>query len=559
MSRLYRMMLAAAACVGIAACSDQLTVVNPNNPETERALTRPTDVEALISGSFNTMWRATLGATNIPPQAYTLGMENYSSLANENMGVRASIPRPPIVNFRGNAVATQNYSPYLGLARAARAAAIGLAKVNDPTFTFFPTSANQTARARAFAHFVIGVSLGQMAMVYDSGSAVNEHDDLTISAPLPFLNYDSLAGYALAKLDSAAAISPASGTLGYPGTWFSASATAVTNAQFVGLVRGWQARIRAGVARTPAERAAVNCTRIISDAAAFNTAWAGADFSTLMTPAQGWSAAWPAYAYNSNSVNWHMTWGYMAGFAASQVDYDAWLATAPAVRAQYLIVTPDQRWPQGATRIAQQCQSGSVTGASCTGLPTTAGAFLYQENRSTGNDWIGADPSAASMYRHRRWLAFRNASSIGQYTSMTAAEMNLLQAEGQLIAGNFAAAAALIDLTRVGHGVLPALTGVVLDGVTPVPGGANCVPRIPVGPSFTSSACGNMMEALKYEKRVETQYTAWTNWWIDGRGWGDMPASTPPSWPVPYQEMDTRSQVFYDMSGLTSAPGRYGI
>jgi len=559
MSRLYRMMLAGVACAGIAACSDQLTVVNPNNPETARALTRPTDVEGLISGSYNTMWRATLGATNIPPQAYTLGMENYSSLANENMGVRASIPRPPIVNYRGNAVATQNYSPYLGLARAARAAAIGLAKVNDPTFTFFPTNANQTARARAFAHFVIGVSLGQMAMVYDSGSAVNEKDDLTISAPLPFLNYDSLAAYAIRKLDSAVAISPASGTLGYPGSWFSASATLVTSAQFIGLVRGWQARIRAGVARTTAERAAVDWTKVIADAAAFNAAWAGADYSTLMTPAQGWSAAWPAYAYNSSSVNWHMIWGYMAGFAASQSAYDAWLATPPAARAQYLIVTPDLRWPQGATRIAQQCQSGSVTGTSCTGLPTTPGPFLFMENRATGNDWTGADPSAASMYRHLRWLAFRNANSIGNYTSMTAAEMNLLQAEGQLVAGNFAAAAALIDLTRVGHGGLPALVGSVPDGTTLVPGGANCVPRIPVGPSFTSSACGNMMEALKYEKRIETQYTAWTNWWIDGRGWGDMPASTPPSWPVPYQEMDTRSQVFYDMGGLSTAPGRYGI
>lgn len=559
MSRLYRMMLAGAACVSIAACSEQLTVVNPNNPETERALTRPTDVEALISGSYNTMHRATIGASNLPPQTYTLGMENYSSLANENMGVRASIPRPPIVNFRGNSVASQNYAPYLGLARAARAAAIGLAKVNDPTFTFFPTSASQTARARAFAHFVIGISLGQLAMVYDSGSAVNENDDLTLAAPLPFLNYDALAAYAISRLDSAAAISPASGTLGYPGAWFSASATALTSAQFVGLVRGWKARIRAGAARTETERAGVAWPLVIADAAAFNTAWAGADFVQLMTPALGWSATWPGYQYNSSSVNWHMIWGYTAGFSASQTAYDAWLATPPATRAQYLIVTPDLRWPQGATRVAQQCASQSVTGASCTGLPTTPGAFQYMENRATGNDWVGADPSAASQYRHRRWLAFFNASSIGNYTAMTAAEMRLLQAEGELVAGNFAAAAALIDVTRVGRGGLPALTAVVLDGTTAVPGGATCVPRIPVGPAFTSSACGNMMEALKYEKRIETQYTAWTNWWIDGRGWGDMPAATPPSWPVPYQEMDTRGQAFYDMGGLTSAAGRYGI
>ena len=32
-----------------------------------------------------------------------------------------------------------------------------------------------------------------------------------------------------------------------------------------------------------------------------------------------------------------------------------------------------------------------------------------------------------------------------------------------------------------------------------------------------------MIEALKYEKRIETQFTAWTGWWVDGRGWVIIP------------------------------------
>ena len=92
-----------------------------------------------------------------------------------------------------------------------------------------------------------------------------------------------------------------------------------------------------------------------------------------------------------------------------------------------------------------------------------------------------------------------------------------------------------------------------------MPNGTNgCVPRIPVGPAFTSSACGTLWEALKYEKRMETQFTSWSNWWFDGRGWGDLPAQTPPHWPVPYQEMDARSVPFYSVAG-TAPVGTYGL
>ena len=160
MGKLVRMLLAGLACAGATACQDALNVENKNNADEDRALARPSDVEALIAGSFNTMHRATLGASTLAPQMYTLGMENYSSLSNFNMSSRAQIPRPPIANGRGNQVATEYYAPFLGLHRAARAAALGLSRVKQASFVFYPPSANQTARAKAMANFVIGVSLG---------------------------------------------------------------------------------------------------------------------------------------------------------------------------------------------------------------------------------------------------------------------------------------------------------------------------------------------------------------------------------------------------------------
>src|SRR5262249_6151880 len=155
----------------------------------------------------------------------------------------------------------------------------------------------------------------------------------------------------------------------------------------------------------------------------------------------------------------------------------------------------------------------------------------------------------------------------------TVAELNMLEAEGQIRLGNFAAAATLIDKTRstCGYGSVPAgctlraagdgasltlapvgggsnvtasvcgglpkLSGVVLNNSTPVPGGAACVPNVPVNASEVgggTTTCGNLFEAMKWEKRVEEAYSAFATWYFDSRRWGDLPINTPVHWAPPY-------------------------
>jgi hypothetical protein len=58
--------------------------------------------------------------------------------------------------------------------------------------------------------------------------------------------------------------------------------------------------------------------------------------------------------------------------------------------------------------------------------------------------------------------------------------------------------------------------------------------------NFTSTACGNILEAMKWEKRLESAYTTYGAWYFDSRGWGDLPEGTPLHWPVPVQELDAR-------------------
>jgi len=52
--------------------------------------------------------------------------------------------------------------------------------------------------------------------------------------------------------------------------------------------------------------------------------------------------------------------------------------------------------------------------------------------------------------------------------------------------------------------------------------------------------CGNMLEAIKWEKRMETGYVHASSWFLDSRGWGDLPDGTALFWPVPYQELQVR-------------------
>ena len=543
MSKFTSTLVGALVLVALAGCSDNLVVMNPNSPDEARALARPTDVENLVGAAFRTINNYTDGdVLRINAQLLCAGMENYSGLANAGMGPACAIPRPGVDNSRGNQTLSEKYQPYLNIYQAVRSVALGLNRLNDPAFTFYPTSIPQQQRDRAFAYFEIGVGLGDIAMVYDSGAAVAPNDDPQVVKPLE--HYTVLGPYALAQLDSAIAIATASGTgFPLPDTWINGNA--LTAAQFIALARSWKARIRAGLARTPADRAAVDWAQVIADAAAGITA----NFTINMR-----SSA-PAWTYRPAQMDlfadWHQMWQFIVGMADTSGAYSAWLGTAVTQRSPFLVITPDLRFPQGTTRAAQNTASG-CTATSCTPPRTD----IFFRNRPSGTD-VPSNPLGFSMYDFYRFNSVLTASPprTGPVPVVTVAEMNLLRAEGLIRTGNIPAAAALISISRTAHG-LPSVAAMT-DTLAAVPGGNACVPKVPQPPAYTSAACGNLFDALRWEKRMETAYTHWGAWWIDGRGWGELPANTPLQYPVPYQELDTRREPSYTYS--TGAAGKWGL
>jgi hypothetical protein len=305
------------------------------------------------------------------------------------------------------------------------------------------------------------------------------------------------------------------------------------------------------VARTPAERAAVDWAAVIADA----NAGIPADFNIAMSPAAGWDVVWPIQQYATGPANWHQMSQFWIGMADSigpaADNYDTWLAEQPSLRDPFLIVTADRRFPQGLDRAAQVALA----------VPGNFTSIPYLRNRGPGEDQPG-QPLQISMYDFYRSRAFQTASRIGNYPIMTRAEIRLLAAEGYLRTGNLAAALLRIDSSRTLVAQLPSIAGLT-DTVTAIPGGNACVPRVPVAPTYRVSACGRVWDALKWEYRMETMYTGYGMWYFAGRGWGDLPEGTALQFPVPYQEMDTRAQTFYGQGGVGlpgGAPrGNYGL
>lgn len=539
--RKFSLLGGAVGVLALSACGDLLEVQNFNNPDVARAYSTVDGVEGVVAGLASGLYNGggQRGNEGANTQSKILSGESMTSVNNFGGAPRSAIPRTPISNSLGNDIETGNrvdFERFSVLSRTAANAIAAVERLAAPPGVGLG-SVGRTQRARAFGYFVLGQALGNLAAAYDSAAIVTP--DVGAS-DIPGLSaYGVVNAAAIRMLDSAeaATIAGAAGAADFalPATWLSSTGWSQPN--FLRLVRSVRTRIMTGAARNPTEAAAIDWAKVINDG---ETNGITADFTNDVGGTTGWTCGYHCIQSYVQST-WAWAPMYYYGMADTSGAYSTWLATPRSTRAQFLVQTPDTRWPQGATRAAQQAEAPATTG---TRLPTGR----YMRNRPTGDD-PPAEGWGQSMYDHRRWGFIRENSNTGTMVEMDFNEPRLLAAEGLIRTGQFARAAALINQTRTAFG-LPAITA--FDGTSPVPGGTACVPRVPTGPNFTSATCGNMLEAMKYELRMETAWTGYMEWFRHHRRWGDMIEGTPLEWPVPYQEMQARRQPFYD--GTMVAP-----
>lgn len=520
------------ACVGVllglTACAD-LDVVNPNAPDAGRALATPGDVESLIAGSFQQWWNVSNEDAGPTPILANQSFMWSAWPANFGMVFYSGFPRIEVVNsatdgFYGNMLDyawSQNY-------RALSAVSQGFQSLDDPEIAE-GLGEDRVLRARAYGRLVQGLAHGSLALLYDEAFIIDETFD-PLNIP-PSVVYEEVMAAALGFFDDA--ISLATGAdFTIPAEWMS---VAVTADELVRIAHSMKARYRANVARTPAERAAVDWDAVIADV----DAGVGEDGWWMET---GYFTAWDheIAAYMSQpSIGWAQASYMIFGMADQSGKYQEWLSAPPADRhpdlasGPFLIQTPDLRFPQGATLQEQRDNPGMDH--VLTGDPHMIIGHLDWRQPARGTHrW--------SYYRSAHMDFVRILSVDVPTPEITPAEQRLLKAEGLLRNGDPGGAAALINVSRQAAG----LTATDAAGTN-----TDCVPKLP------NEDCGDLMEILKWEKRLETM--VWgvhsVSWFFDGRGWGDLYAGTPVTLPVPCQERELLVQECNTYGGEPSAPG----
>ena len=497
------LMFAFAACESLDEITE-LEVINQNNPDTERALAEAGDIENLIAGAFLAWHRAT--QEGYPWSALsTAADETTASWGNFGAQLLSSEPRVAWDNSTAWRYRNHNQRPWYRNY-------VALSSVYDAFVAIQEDETGELAeafnvdRARAFGKFVQGLSHGFLAMFFDSAFIFDETVDLA-TTELEFQPYPTVMAAALGYLDEAIALaSGASWSL--PTAWILGNP--LSAAELVQLMHTHYARQLAWVARTPAERAAVNWASVISHVNQGITE----DFNIDGDGADNWWHAGVWYAAQSNSTTWHRADYKTVGFLDEGAGYAAWLAAPVAQRTEFLLDVPDARImpqnPRDPEGVGLDFQH--------------QGASRFRADRGTYHH---------SRYMHHRYDDYPNSGGQDPEPHANYNATQLLKAEGLYRTGDKAGAATIVNVSRVGRG-----------GLAPATAGD-----------------ADLMDKIIYESRIEGFIVVTGEAWFNRRGWGPL-APTGPShhqgpvqgtalhMPVPGLELEILQKLSYTYGGV---------
>ena len=235
------------------------------------------------------------------------------------------------------------------------------------------------------------------------------------------------------------------------------------------------ARLRA----LPLSAMAANWDLIIADAQAGITADHFNVTSTTNGPGGGWRRIY------DGGTTWHQMPPFIIGMGDVSGNYLTWLNQSLVDRGNgnVGVLHGDAGFalPTGQTRVRRSRRTSTSSDCEVAGGQANFSCARYFTNRKSGSDQYSGNGWGWSNYDFNRfhwWATKGDAGSQynGTLVFYPKAALDMLQAEGLIHKGQFSAAATLINASRTKNG-LPALTA--FDNTSPVPGGANCVPKKP--------------------------------------------------------------------------------
>ena len=533
MQRQIRAVLAVALAATLAGCLD-LDVVNENNPDRRRALAAPGDVENILGLSTWRRWYA-------PTHSLANIANPFPLIADEmtNTGTFMAVhwAQEPPVAYRNDELATQVWMPRHGYDEWSECIANandGLAQIKDGMVIETldqgeTTLSDNTDRAYSWGKLWQGVCIGYLSNFLDRFAVATEDSVLPAG-------WEDLAAWEKAQLGGPnstrnrligiEAIEDGIERMETGDQWLTPDlwvpGQRYTNQQVIELAHTMIARLIIYSARNPAEREALDWDKVL-----FHTErgltydWGPILASGVMT-----DPSYLARLTGTGSTTFRADYR-LIGPADQSGAWQEWMATQPREQAvRFPIVTPDRR----------------ITGPT----PTDTGSyFRYMTSTSGFNSTMGEQHW--SYYQWHRRLNEQNVNNLnGHFVLASADENRLFRAEAMLRLNRLQEAADLINVTRtrqqtVGEVTYDNLPPVTVGGVPEVNG--ECVPR------RASGTCGDLWDALMYERDIELVGMEPTRAWMDRRGFGQLRDGVWEQLPVPARYLTTLGLGTYTFGG----------
>lgn len=488
------------------ACAD-LEVTNLNDPDRQRAIQTPGDVESLISGSFNSVFWAYQGSYPNCPLSVAANA-HASSWGNWGMRDAREEPRIAYNNDPSYSYSEVAEVPWGDSYSALAGARDGLAAIADG-LTITEGGVDVTPRAVAFGKFVQGLAHLNLARIYDQGFIIDENTDL---ANIELVSALQIYEAGMQKLDEALQIAQ-SNSFTIPSTWvgFGGDWSSSDMAQFI---KAWKVRATIQMPRNVADRESL--------------APYGKDWNWVLTTlSEGLPFDYVNY-YDGQTWGWHRNklhcGGRVDGWTRTDMQtlgpadvsgaYETWINQSdPTAKEPFDIVTPD-------SRITEPMQ------------PQTDGKYIEYRGYSPY-------PASRGIWTYSNYLEQRHyyPDYLGTYPDFVEAEVDFIRAEAWYRLEQYDKVREVVNQYRANGDLPPFTTNQNPDGPD------MCVPQMPDG------SCGDLWEALKYEKRIENYHYGSVSEYMDDRGWGDLFSGTWLELPVPGEELLLMLMQIYTFGG----------
>jgi hypothetical protein len=368
-------------------------------------------------------------------------------------------------------------------------------------------------------------------MIFDKGFFGTEDSDLDNPADLPLIPYAEMRDSAI-RLLAQAADSATKYTFTLPNTWIFQQT--ITSAELSRLAHSYIVRAYVYGARSPQERQALPWATILTHLDRAITAdhivnlLNGTQVSNFLNRFQitGTFSAWGDYK--------------LIGPADTSGNYQAWLNTPIPERTRFLIHTPDRRITGPMSQEACLTATGNI------GQPANCNGTYFRFRR----DNIFRPERGLYHQSHYQWFRNQGRAATQTYAIMSVDEMRLIRAEALIRLNRADEAVPLINVTRtrqrtIGTTTFSGLPAVTLTGV---PQSTGCVPR------KASGACGDLMDALIYERLIENGMLDAYVGYFDSRGFGRLVSGTFLHLPIPARELINMGLPVYSFGGV-GGPG----